>query len=238
MPAPRPGSAAASSTGGGEDQPGLLKKLFLGFKKAATLVACRERYLTRGDAREHVEINLDKGDTQAEGKFFHQEGKVWRGKTHKEVPALNHSITDIQDYVKALPTSGVADYSDPSRMPQYASIFDFVATMRVSCEIKGSAFMWPAPPTNIAQSFSVAMTMCPPGHMVTLQNAAPVPRWLQRMRLTPGPGAVAGSEDADRAATGAKSESSDDDMSSDEADPSQETLDQYTAKSGTSASTT
>ena len=112
--------------------------------------------------------------TDAYNTFYIQQGKVYRLKTHKEVPSTNHSVSDVQDYVRALPTQGVAEYSDPASMPQYASVFDFVATMRTACERKGSAFSWPSPAVNLAQSFSVAMTMCPPGQLVFLKSAAPI----------------------------------------------------------------
>ena len=89
-----------------------------------------------GAARaEHV---LEGGDS-----LYVENGKVWKTKTHKEVPATNFSVTEVQDYVRELPQSHVVDYTEASQFPQYKSMVDFVTTMRVACEPKGSAFMWP-----------------------------------------------------------------------------------------------
>ena len=174
------GGKPEESPKGKDKQPGILERIMMGLKRAASLVACRERYISRS-TEEQERITLDEGDE----RFYILDGKVWRKKSHKEVPAGNHSVTDVQDYVRALPTTGVAEYQDPARMPQYNSVFDFVATMRTACERKGAAFAWPSPATNLAQSFSVAMTMCPPGHMVSLNNDARIPSWLRRARLSP-----------------------------------------------------
>ena len=89
-------SSAGGGAGGGA-QPGFFRRIFLGFKKAASLIRCREQYLNRGgQANEEAEINLEDGK---DDKFYIWKNKVWRKKTHKEVPAMNHSVTDVQDYV-------------------------------------------------------------------------------------------------------------------------------------------
>ena len=56
------------------------------------------------------------------------------------MPASNHSLTDVQDYVRELPQNHVVDYTDASQFPQYRSMVDFVTTMRVAREPKGTAF--------------------------------------------------------------------------------------------------
>ena len=57
---------------------------------------------------------------------------------------------------------------------------DFVTTMRSACEPKCSAFTWPKQTFTLVNAFSVALTHLPPGYMVSVRNAAPIPIDLQR----------------------------------------------------------
>ena len=115
-----------------------------------------------------------------DSKLREEGGKIWRTKTHNEVPSSNHSLTDVQDYVKELPQDHAVEYTDASKHPQYKSMIDFVTTMRMSCEAKGTAFKWPQYGLTTTNSFSVALTHMPPGHMVSLLNSAPIPLHVQR----------------------------------------------------------
>ena len=72
---------------------------------------------------------------------------------------------------------------------------DYVTTMRVACEQKGSAFTWPKSAFSASHSFAVALTHLPPGYMVSLQNSAPVPVEMQRpeeLRRSSGGGTAVG----------------------------------------------
>ena len=77
----------------------------------------------------------------AEGFYFH-DGKVWRKRTHHEVPSGNHSVTDIQAYVRNLPQDKVVSYTNPADFPQYDGILDYVNTMRVASELKVNPRGW------------------------------------------------------------------------------------------------
>merc|ERR1712055_1263140 len=75
--------------------------------------------------------------------FYVKDGKLWHEKIHHEVPATNHSVTDVVDYIRELPQNHVVDYTDPAKFLPYYGMMDFVTTCRIACEPKGSAFEWP-----------------------------------------------------------------------------------------------
>ena len=163
-------------------------------RHAISLITARLSFFGQRSEPDDKEASDVKLSDEA-GLYLH-EGKVWKTRSHKEVPSGNHSLTDVQTYVRELPHNRVVDYTDPSLFPQYKSMTDFVTTVRVACEAKGSAFKWPKAAYTASSSFSVALTHMPPGYMVSLANAALVPVHMQRpselKRSQAGSGSIVG----------------------------------------------
>ena len=130
-------------------------------KHAASLITARLSFFGQRAGTATSQPNLEGRNDLCVNK-----GKVYKTKTHKEVPATNFSLTEVQDYVKELPLSHVVEYTDVSQFPQYKSMVDFVTTMRVACEPKGTAFTWPERFFALVNAFSVALTHLPPGHII------------------------------------------------------------------------
>ena len=178
-----PTSEARAGRAPGGDRPGadpgigaaIRDRIYLSMKHAVSLITARLSFSGQWAGAAHAEAVLSGGE-----KFYMKNGKMWRDRTHREVPPLNHSISDVQEYVRKLPAHHVVHYTDASTFPQYRGIIDFVTTMRVACEPKGSAFIWPQHYRGLVNAFSVALTHLPPGYMTSLRNTAPIPAWLQR----------------------------------------------------------
>ena len=126
MPATGGRRRAASTAGGGEtgngdpstEAPGGIKgRIYASLKHAASLITARLSFFGQRAGAAHSQSNLAGGNS-----LYVENGKVWKNKTHKEVPASNHSLTDVQDYVRELPQSHVVDYTEASQFPQYRSM--------------------------------------------------------------------------------------------------------------------
>ena len=104
--------------------PRLRRKMWMTLKHAVSLVSARIRF--RGGhvgAADSAEPVLKGGES-----LYLEDGKIWRKKTHKEVPSMNHSVSEIQDYVSTLPQKHVVEYTEAKDFPQYRGMIDFVTT--------------------------------------------------------------------------------------------------------------
>ena len=87
---------------------------------------------------------------------------------------VTHSLDDIHEYVRSLPEDAVMQQHDPENDVPYASIDDFVETMRLSCR-PGGPFVWPGENLKYNQYLAIALHHLPPGKAVMIKNAAVIP---------------------------------------------------------------
>ena len=107
----------------------------------------------------------------------------WRGKHYRKGSGCsevnsNHSIEEIEDYVKQVrevAQSGAVECEVP-----FESIEDYVVTLRQSASTAASAFRWPTQSLSFQKGFSVALQHVPPGCFVVLRNSSPMPHFLRK----------------------------------------------------------
>ena len=101
---PQPAGGKGSTAGGAK---GIKGRLIVTMRHAISLITARLSFFGQraGAAATPITLPDDK-------KFYLIGDKVWRTKTHSEVPAGNHSVTDVQNYVRELPQNRVVDYTE------------------------------------------------------------------------------------------------------------------------------
>ena len=90
-----------------------------------------------------------------------------------------HSAAEVQDYVQCIsdvlekrPVRGFT----PENSFQFASIQDYVSTVRYEASQEGGAFQWPHDNISFEIGLGIALHHLPPGFMVTVQNGKPCPK--------------------------------------------------------------
>ena len=124
-------------------------------------------------AREHVPQQHKGIELGKDMWVDHKTGEVWK-KRNDDALGGWHSITAIQEYVASLPMGAVVGNFDIANEIPFESIQDYVNTLRNACLPTGS-FVWPDDSMSYQTALTVAIHHCPPGHMVMLKNALPVP---------------------------------------------------------------
>ncbi len=112
-----------------------------------------------------------------ESSLYVSGGKTYRSRTSALVNA-SWSLDDIQEYARQIGPDGTADTFDPALEVPYESISDFVCTLRNCATAANSVFLWPSPSINFMKALTVAIHHLPPGCMVTITNARPLPSSL------------------------------------------------------------
>ena len=132
----------------------------------------------RGTANARPSLVARFGDAKTPWKGIYTKGD---GKTYRERGPwtqtgvnVTHSLDEIHDYVRSLPVGAVMPQHDPENDVPYASIDDFVATMRMSCR-PGGPFVWPGENLKYNQYLAIALHHLPPGKAVLIKNAAVIP---------------------------------------------------------------
>ena len=106
--------------------------------------------------------------------LYEQDGEIWRRGTPSTGVKKTVSLSEVQRYVRSIPSNGIMQtYEVPQQVP-YNSILDYVCTLRNSAAI-GAAFTWPSDAFNDVKGIAVALHHCPPGGMVVIQNRVPIP---------------------------------------------------------------
>ena len=128
--------------------------------------------------------------------YYCSGGKTYRYKTHHEVDA-NHSIEEVQAYVKDLPRDAVVFPRNPESEVPYPSVQDFISTCRAARRHDGP-FTWPNESMRFELAIAIAAHHLPPGYAMCIQNKRPVPQSIsgkQPQQQHPPQSAAASSAD-------------------------------------------
>ena len=109
--------------------------------------------------------------------FIERDGQAYRGKYIQKVSA-KHSIDEIQAYVQSLQDDDLGITHNPVSEVPYASIQDYVQTLRSACHEK-SPFVWPVESMQFQHAITVALHHGTPGNAVVIKNGRPIPGHMQ-----------------------------------------------------------
>ena len=113
----------------------------------------------------------------AKPEFYRAYGKTYKTGSHYEVNG-SHALEDIQEYVKGLPKDAVVFPRGPETEVPYASVQDYICTLRRACRPDGP-FVWPHESMRFERAIAVAAHHLPPGYAMCIQNGRPIPSNLR-----------------------------------------------------------